>query len=262
MPHVLALDFDGVLCDSLLESYLITWRLAGGFDPGLAPDEGPLPTMENIHDFRRQNLEHWSSFEALVPFCNRAEDYLLAHRAVCEKRGIETREQFIDFAGNQSRDELDRFHEAFYAERYRLAGQDRKRWLSLNSAYPSVAGTLSVLAEKFTLAVATSKDRESVRLLLQSWGLDGLFQPQAVLDKSAGASKRAHLNVLREMYGCSFGRITFIDDKVAHLIDCLQLGIRAYLAAWGYNGAAEHEQARRHSIPILELDDFSSISPA
>ncbi len=262
MPDVLALDFDGVICDSLLESYLITWRIAGNFGPRLAPDNNSLPTLENIQLFRRENLEHWNSFKALVPFCNRSEDYLLAHRAVRENRRITNQEQFKAFAASQPREPLDRFHQEFYLERYKLADKDRKAWLSLNAAYPGVADSLNILAGEFKLAVATSKDRESVRLLLHDYGIDGLFEPQAVLDKSAGASKRAHLAALHRMYNCPFNRISFIDDKVAHLIDCRPLGVRPFLAGWGYNGPEEHELARKHTIPILKLENLSSISPA
>ena len=262
MPHVFALDFDGVISDSLLEAYLITWRIAGRFDSRLAPDDGVLPTLENILSFRRENLEHWNLFKALVPFCNRGEDYLLAHRLVLEKRRITTQEEFTSFAESRPGDQLDRFHEEFYLERYRLADEDRDRWLSLSTAYPGVAEALTVLSGKFTLAVATSKDRESVRRLLQNYGIAGIFEPEAVLDKSAGASKRAHLTALHELYRCPYHQITFIDDKVAHLTDCLSLGVRVYLAGWGYNGPAEHEQARRKNIPILELEELSSIKPA
>ena len=262
MRHVLALDFDGVISDSLLEAYLITWRIAGRFDSRLAPDDGALPTLENIYSFRRENLEHWNLFKALVPFCNRGEDYLLAHWVVREKRRITTQEEFNAFAESQSRDQLDRFHQEFYIERYRLADEDRDGWLSLSTAYPGVAEALTVLAGKFTLAVATSKDLESVRRLLQNYGIDGIFEPQAVLDKSVGSSKRIHLTALHELYRCPYHQISFIDDKVAHLIDCLPLGVCAYLSGWGYNGPAEHELARQRSINILELENLSSISPS
>ncbi|MBN2289427.1 MAG: HAD family hydrolase [Candidatus Glassbacteria bacterium] len=262
MAYVLALDFDGVISDSLLESYLITWRIAGRFDPLLAPDDGFLPTLENIHRFRERHLMHWNSFRALVPFCNRGEDYLLAHRAVREKRHITTQEEFSSFARSQPRDQLDRFHQEFYVERYRLADENRQAWLALNAAYPGVADALEALAGRFTLAVATSKDRESVRLLLQDYGMEGLFEPRAVLDKSAGASKRAHLDALHEIYRCPFDRMTFIDDKVAHLLNCAPLGIRPCLAGWGYNGPAEHELARSHDIPVLKIADLPALAPA
>ena len=261
MQHVLALDFDGVISNSLLEAYLITWRIAGKFDSRLVPGDGNLPTLETIYGFREQNIEHWNAFKILVPFCNRGEDYLLAHQAVCEKYDIKTQEDFNSFAENSPRDLLDRFHEEFYCERYRLTAQDTDRWLALNTSYPGVPEALKLLASKFTLAVATSKDRESVLRLLQNYGIMDYFEPHTVLDKSAGASKRAHLAALAELYRSSFDRISFVDDKVAHLIDCSPLGVKLYLAGWGYNGTAEHETARKQNIPILKIKDLSSLSP-
>ena len=135
MPEVLALDFDGVISDSLLEAYLITWRISGKFDPRLAPPEGSLPTLENIHAFCERNLEHWNSFKALVPFCNRSEDYLLAHRVGCGKHDINTQEEFNDFARNHTRQELERFHEEFYIERYSLADRDKDGLITVTDLY-------------------------------------------------------------------------------------------------------------------------------
>ncbi|MEA2063000.1 MAG: HAD hydrolase-like protein [Gemmatimonadota bacterium] len=258
MPRVLALDFDGVISDSLLEAYLITRRIAGDFDPDLAPENSKyLPTLDSIRSFRYSNPEHWKSFAALVPFSNRCEDYLLCQMAAHQSRRITSQEQFNTFARRLTREEIDSFHDAFYAERYRLAGLDREKWLSLNSCYPGVPEVLRKLAGRFTLAVVTSKDRRSVGILLKHYGVAEIFDN--VLDKSMGASKRAHLTELSERCGIPYENITFIDDKVAHLIDCAPLGIHPLLAGWGYNSDQERELACKHSIKVLELEELAFI---
>ena len=261
MNHVLAFDFDGVLSDSLLEAYLITWRISGRFDPALTPPAATLPSLAAIHAFREQHQEHWRAFNKLVPLGNRAEDYLVIHSAVARSLRLKTQSEFNEFKAGMERSRLEEFHEEFYRERYSLAGQDHERWLALNEPYPGAREAVRALAARFKLAVATSKDARTVRELLDNWGLSGLFLPEAVLDKTAGESKRAHLSALKKIFACDFSRITFIDDKVSHLLDCLDLGVRLYLAGWGYNGETEWELARRHAIPVLTLEKLSLLSP-
>jgi phosphoglycolate phosphatase-like HAD superfamily hydrolase len=259
MKPLLALDFDGVISDSLLEAYLITWRISGRLDPTLAPADFSLPLCGTIHSFRSSHQAHWQAFSVLVPFGNRAEDYLVIQKAVCLGLSFASQEEFTAFRDTFGRSLLERFHELFYVERYQLADSERDRWLALNDAYPGVKQALRELSGRFELAVATSKDRETVVSLLIDWDLFDLFGAERVLDKRAGESKREHLSLLREHFGCAFNRITFIDDKLTHLLDCAGLGVRPYLAGWGYNGPQEHALATRHSIPVLKLENLSSL---
>lgn len=261
MPHVLALDFDGVISDSLLEAYLLTWRIAGKIDPQLAVVGGRIPGLDNIHSFRDENREHWESFSPLVPFGNRAEDYLVIHRAVHQGMIIATQEEFDSFRKTFGPRQLDEFHEEFYRERYHLAEHHREGWVALNKPYPGVREAVEALSSRFELAVATSKDSQTVHALLDSYGLSSLFGQGHVLDKSMGGSKRTHLASLRDIFNCTYEEMTFIDDKVAHLIDCSDLGVRLFMASWGYNSTQEAELAASRNIPVLQIDELPSLSP-
>ena len=261
MPQVLALDFDGVISDSLLEAYLLTWRIAGKLDPELAAAANRIPDLDSIHSFRDENREHWESFSPLVPFGNRAEDYLVIQRAVHQGTAIATQEQFDSYRKTFDPAQLDRFHEEFYRERYRLVEHDREGWVALNEPYPGVREAIETLSSSFELAVATSKDAQTVRALLDSYGMSALFGEGHVLDKSMGGSKRAHLAALRKIFNCTYGEMTFIDDKVAHLIDCASLGVRLYLAGWGYNSTQEEELAASRNIAVLRIENLQSLSP-
>ena len=97
--------------------------------------------------------------------------------------------------------------------------------------------------------------------VLESYGIDALFGKGNVLDKSMGGSKRAHLTALREIFNCNYKEISFIDDKVAHLIDCAGLGVRLYMAGWGYNSTQEEELASSRNITVLQIEDLQFLSP-
>jgi len=105
------------------------------------------------------------------------------------------------------------------------------------------------------MAITTAKDRASVRSLLKEYGAEGLFPESSVLDKETGVSKCTHLELLRDLLGCDFEEIVFIDDKVNHLREVSRLGVRCGLATWGYNGPREAEEARRSGFLLLTLGD-------
>lgn len=258
---VLTFDFDGVLCDSLLEAYLLTWNLAGRVDPGLAHQLDEAPTLATIHSFRDSHRDHYEATKIIVPFGNRCEDFLVIQQALHRAAAISSQADFDSFKLTVDRQLQDSFHERFYKLRYELAASHREQWLALNGAYPGVREAIPRLAKTFRLGVATSKDHETVIALLRSWGLFELFGEQLVLDKCAGANKRAHLGTLRKRFGCRFEEMTFIDDKVSHLLDCAGLGVRLLMSGWGYNGPPQRAQAARHGIQILALEELASLQP-
>ncbi|MCE5270474.1 HAD family hydrolase [bacterium] len=259
MKKVFAFDFDGVLSESLLEAYLITWRISGAVLPELASSE-PRPDLESIQVFRDSHKAHWEHFSALVPFGNRCEDYLVIQSAVHENRRLATQ---AEFDGYRRRFEpwLEAFHAEFYRERYALTAADQSRWLALNAAYPGIPEALAALSGRFDLAIATSKDGRSVNALLATYGVERFFRPGSLVDKSAGESKRAHLAALRGIFGVEYHDIFFIDDKVSHLIDCDGLGVRCFLAGWGYNGLAERREAAARGFQVLDVPALAAIEP-
>jgi phosphoglycolate phosphatase-like HAD superfamily hydrolase len=105
------------------------------------------------------------------------------------------------------------------------------------------------------LAIATAKDRRSVRLLLEEHGLDDLFPDERLMDKETGHSKTAHLQHLQAALQIAFPDMTFVDDKVNHLDTVAPLGVRCALAGWGYNGRREHELAEQRGYVVCSLDN-------
>jgi phosphoglycolate phosphatase-like HAD superfamily hydrolase len=124
--------------------------------------------------------------------------------------------------------------------------------------YPAFAALLRRRAGEVELAIATAKDRASVRALLSAWGLADLFGPERVLDKETGVSKVAHLEHLQRALGLAYPELTFVEDKVSHLESVAPLGVRCALAAWGYNGAREARRARERGFLVCELDDVEA----
>jgi phosphoglycolate phosphatase-like HAD superfamily hydrolase len=246
----LVLDFDGVISDSAREAFVVALRTHCEIDPrsALCPLlEGPAwgdPDVESL--YRR--------FLGLMPLGNRAEDYGVALRALEAEEPIGDQGDYDAYKARQDPASLRAFHERFYRVRAGWARTDRTGWLSLMAPYPAFLELLRRRGRERELAIATSKDRGSVRELLAHYGLADLFPTGRVLDKEAGISKRSHLERLRALLGVPYAGTTFVDDKVNHLESVAPLGVRCVLAAWGYNGPREHALARERGFVVCPLE--------
>ena len=84
------------------------------------------------------------------------------------------------------------------------------------------------------------------------------FDSKSIFDKEAGRDKRAHLRAVREEFGVAFSDITFVDDKANHLVRARELGVRCFLAAWGYNGPREHALAKENGIGVCDFHQLEA----
>lgn len=260
MPAVelLALDFDGVISDSAPEAWLVTLRTLEALRPGeeLA---GLRAAAERASPEEIRADPAYRAFVEMMPLGNRAEDFGVALVLLLSGRSAQDQAAF-DRAYRAVGDDFHaRFHQRFYRTRARLREQEPERWESLLGPYPEFVEILRRRAGRVRLAIATAKDRDSVRRLVSSYGIDHLFGPDALLDKQAGRSKRAHLSHLQQRFEVPFEEIVFVDDKVSHLDDVAALGVQGVLAAWGYNGPREHRLARDRGYRVCSLEDFDSL---
>jgi phosphoglycolate phosphatase-like HAD superfamily hydrolase len=256
--RLLALDFDGVISDSAPEAYLVALRT-------YAELRG-TPRIADLRD-RAESLAPrairaepaYERFVDMIPLGNRAEDYAVELGLIARDRDARDQAEFDGAFEAESRDFLAEFHERFYQTRAALRAENPRRWRELLGPYPDFLPILRRRAGDVSLAIATAKDRESVELLLSSYGIDDLFPGDRLVDKQAGRSKRAHLEALRARAGVPFEEIVFVDDKVNHLDDVASLGVRGVLAAWGYNGRREQRIAQQRGHRVCTLSDFESI---
>lgn len=257
---MLVFDFDGVMANSIHESFVTAlnthWRLLGG--RGL-PLDGPIEPPQAIFDFERAHEDLFRGFREVMPLGNRAEDYLVMLRSLVDAQGpIHSQEAFEARKRDMDAAMLHRFHDAFYAARRKLQDDDPETWMALVPPFEPVVEAVGGLSERFILGIATAKDRASVHLQLEHYGLLPLFEDR-VLDKDFARKKRQHLTAFHERFGVPFERMHFIDDKVSHLLDVAELGVHGYLALWGFNGQRERAIARQNGFHLLELADLKDL---
>ena len=258
---MLALDFDGVVCDSFRE-VLAT---------ALATYEIMTPESRLVTELRaRVGVGCWHAldlatdpiappFEALVPLGNRAEDFGVALRAIENGAVIDDQRAYDAYFVSIDRSWMRDFHRSFYDQRASARVRDLDGWIGLHAGYTPFLNLLRRHAGDLRVAIATARDGRSAQLLLDHLGVDDIVDPMLILDKETGVSKTAHLAAIQDRAGVSFSEITFVDDKVNHLVRVAPLGVRPVLAGWGFNGEREHETARTLGFAVANFGNAERV---
>ena len=259
--HVLALDFDGVLCDSSREVFVVAVDTFADLEPASELLERLLPLRANAAggDSGHRESEIYTRFCDLLPLGNRAEDFGVSLRAVENEIAISDQNDYDAFYQTIEHEWLKRYHTRFYDCRERLRAADVRAWRKLHLPFPGFADLLRRHMERTRPAVATAKDARSVELLLDELGFEGIFKREMIVDKETGIEKTRHLRVLQKRTGVDFSDITFVDDKVSHLVKVAELGVRGVLAGWGFNTEREHDLARQLGFEVADLSSANEI---
>lgn len=240
--QALVLDFDGVLADSAPECFEVALRTYVALHPGTGIAA-------------REPASLWQDFLALLPLGNRAEDFGVALAAL--EAGVALRDQaaYDAFRDALPPGWLTTFHRHFYEQRDAFAAAEPEAWCALNPPYAPFLALLQRRRGSAPLALATAKDRAAVFRLLEAWGARDLFPEALVFDKETGVRKEAHLRRAQAVLGLPFEALTFVDDKLNHLLAVSPLGVRCGLASWGYNGPREQREAQERGFLVCGLED-------
>lgn len=259
---LLVFDFDGVLCDSIHDSFMLSLNTYIEIEPKhLLPLHSPLHPVEPVFAFEKKHPELFEAFRNLLPLGNRAEDYyamwmIIDTQAIEE---IQTQKDFDQFKQRFSQEQLENYAKKFYASRLYLQKNNPLVWVKLLPPFQGIPEAVESLSKRFFLSIATSKDRTSVEFLLEHYGIQKFFLPKYILDKDFAFSKRDSLMYLQQQLGVPFHQMHFIDDKVLHLVTVKDLGVKGYLALWGYNTVREHQIAQSEGFTLLELSKLVTI---
>jgi len=259
---MLVFDFDGVISNSIHDSYVTALNTyIEMVNEHQFPLQAPVEPASDIFQFEKRHPELFEAFRILLPMGNRAEDYYVFMQIMNQHliSSIQDQEAFEEFKATLSKDDLTHYTQAFYSHRAAQQKKDPEGWSELLPAFPGVIEAIQALSERFVLAIATSKDRESVNLQLSHYGITYLFPGHHIVDKDFASSKRDHLRYLQETFKIPFPSIFFIDDKVLHLISVKDLRVQCLLAGWGFNSAREHDIALREGFQVLEIEELAHL---
>jgi phosphoglycolate phosphatase-like HAD superfamily hydrolase len=249
-PTILALDFDGVICDGLIEYFEVAWRT---YCKVWLPqqDTPPNDLASNFYRLRPVIETGWEMpvlVKALVEGI--PEEKILQEWAKIAQQILLT--DNLKAADISSK--LDKIRDEWI-------GTDLNGWLSLHKFYTGVVEKLKATATSTVhVYIITTKEGRFAQQLLKQGGLD--IPREVIFGKEV---KRPKYEILRELIqatNTSPDRLWFVEDRLKTLQLVQQQPdleeVKLFLADWGYNTPTEKVTAQNDPrIQVLSLDQFA-----
>jgi phosphoglycolate phosphatase-like HAD superfamily hydrolase len=255
-PTILALDFDGVLCDGLLEYFQTSWRTYCQ----IWKPENQTPPDDLAAKFYRLRPVVETGWE--MPILLRAVVLGVSEEKILQDWSAVTQE----LIESEKLDAAD-IGKKLDAVRDEWIKTDLDSWLGLHRFYPGMIARLSRMLSPehdspmdtlTQLFIVTTKEGRFVKQLLQQQGIQ--LPEEQIIGKE---SKRPKYQTLRQLIETPGEAVTlwFVEDRLKTLQLVEQQSnlkdVRLYLADWGYNTKAHQESIRNHPrIKLLSLSQF------
>lgn len=265
-PTILALDFDGVLCDGLLEYFQTSWRTyCQIWTPSSdTPPDNLAPRFYRLRPVVEVGWEMPVLLRALL--LGVSEEQILQDWPAVVRELVASEQLDAAEIGKK----LD-------AVRDKWIETDLDGWLALHRFYPGAIERLHRIASDAQtssfenptqLFIVTTKEGRFVKQLLQQQGIQ--LSEERIIGKEIKRPKYQTLRQLIEAKNAIASSSTspgnevtlwFVEDRLQTLQLVQQQAdldnVRLYLADWGYNTEAHREFARHDSrIRLLSLSVF------
>ncbi|ELS04453.1 hypothetical protein Xen7305DRAFT_00041870 [Xenococcus sp. PCC 7305] len=250
LPRLLALDFDGVICDGLREYFVTTQKTYHQIwqEDSVAMTDGFAEVFSQLRPVIETGWEMPVLLRSLVLGIT-PEDILSQWHLL--------REQIV------TKEDLDKkfLSNALDSTRDNWINNDLDNWLSLHRFYPGILSKLQyIINSDCHFYIVTTKEGRFVKRLL---GQQGITLPaDNIIGKECKRPKYETLRLLRDKIAESDLSIWFIEDRLKTLELVRQQSdlskVQLFLADWGYNTAPERERAQQHpEIKLISLAEFT-----
>jgi phosphoglycolate phosphatase-like HAD superfamily hydrolase len=256
MPDVLALDFDGVICDSAgecLYSAYNTYAAARG-----------LPSAASVSDIRR---DWYDTFYQMRPYIRDGKDYFVilyfleyeipaGSQAQFDQQSESVMAEVCSIAHVENTEELEQH---FQDSRRDIRARDEAAWFDMNPLYDPMGEALESLGPGFECVyITTSKPTDAATKILYHHGIR-IPEPQ-ILGKDKvkkTIAKNSQMAAVASAANIDLSEILFLDDQVSHLVAAQRIGVQCFAATWGYNTDEQVEEAAQAGITLLGEDGIS-----
>jgi len=252
IPNILALDFDGVLCDGMREYFEASRRTYMNIWPTAAvPDEELFPVFRML---RPVIMTGWEMPLLL---------YAVVHgqpEAAILQGWEKIRDELVNVGPLPASTLVQALTHTLDEVRRAWITADPRDWLERNVPYVSLDEVRRLVGEPERTVLVTTKEGEFAGQILAHWGV----QLADIQGKEAGTHKCENLRALIADYTAVHGRrprLWFVEDRLETLqhvtthADLADVGL--FLAAWGYNTpqtrASVQGDGRLH---LLTLEQF------
>ena len=247
-PRVLALDFDGVICDGLKEYFQTAWQAYAQIwqaDP--TPDQTFAPAFYRLRPVIETGWE--------MPVLIRAMAIGIDEEKISQGWVSIASQIIID-------EDLKPMNISAVLDNIRddQIAANLENWLAEHEFYPGVLDRLqATLKSSIDFVIISTKEGRFVKQLLQQQQIQ--LKDEQIYGKESKRPKHQILLELQQSYGES-ASIWFVEDRLQTLRLVEQRegleNVTLFLADWGYNTASErHEAQKSDRIHLLSLAQFS-----
>ncbi len=103
--------------------------------------------------------------------------------------------------------------------------------------------------------ILSNKDERTISELFRQHDIQIL--PDNIFSRDITDDKNKKIKLIIDKTGVSPNELVFIDDNFRNLKDALLLGVRCYIASWGYNNPIQLKESENLGINVLTLDSIS-----
>ncbi len=242
---IYALDFDGVICDSAIETGMTGWKAAQKIWQEM-PKSNPPESIIN-------------SFRQIRPFLETGYEAILIVHLLQQGMTIAELSQNYPYQLNAliNREHLNakRLKQLFGTTRDNWINQSPHEWLSMNPLFAGIAQRLETLTDS-TWYIITTKQKRFVKQILNHYQIN--IKDQYIYGMEAKQSKQETLLKLSVRHPSQ--DIIFIEDRLLTLVDIsknAQLkNIKLQLVDWGYNTLNDRLSAQQYPLEIIMINQF------
>ncbi len=215
---LICIDFDGVLCDSVLECFVSSW--IGFFH--LYRKERPMSV----------SLEEMETFRSYRPYIRSGEDFIILQDCIFKKVPLTSQDDFDRVRSALTAETIQTYRDHFYSARTKLLEEERITWLRLNPLFPQVSGFIDRVAVCDQSHIISTKKVEFIAEVLQA---SGISWPLERIHCSEDEQKPAFIKKIMDK--TDYNRALFFDDQIDHFKSNNReqnAVITGYLPVWGY----------------------------
>jgi phosphoglycolate phosphatase-like HAD superfamily hydrolase len=242
---IYAFDFDGVICDSAIETGITGWKAAQQIWQDM-PTANPSDTIIN-------------NFRQIRPFLETGYEAILIIRLL--QQGVTVTElnnqyqQQINTLITKEQLDSNQLKQLFGTTRDHWIQQSPQEWLSMNPLFTGIAQQLKTLTNS-TWYIITTKQQRFVEQILDYYKIN--INHQHIYAMESKKSKQETLLELSARHPEQ--EIIFIEDRLPTLIKISKnkrlKNIKLQLVDWGYNTLEDRHTAQQYPIELIRLKQF------
>ena len=239
----LALDFDGVIADSIGECLVLGYNAYGKYTRSGA----------QIRRLEELDAGHLNQCKRLRSFIRSGEDYVYINLAIYNRAHIRDQQTYDAFV-KKHLSLKDRFYDLFYEERELLSSTAESLWIELNPLYKGIKQFLLKYQAKDRLFIITTKQIKYALKILK--GNSVYLKEENCFCANGKNTKLKIVKYLLDKNKISADQFYYIDDHVDTLAEVKESGVNCLLAKWGYTTGEQIRRAENVNIPGIQLYDF------